>query len=83
MCHQAVGLIAAEVERRGIPTVSLTLMPDVTAKVRPPRSLAVPYALGHPLGRPGDPALQRRILEAMLVLAPRTDVPVLERFPAE
>jgi hypothetical protein len=41
------------------------------------RALAVPFPLGHPLGEPGNPALQRRLLEALLELVGRTDVPVL------
>ncbi len=78
MCHQAVGLVAAALEARGIVTVSVTMMPEVTRKVRPPRALAVPYPLGFPLGRPHDAPGQRRVLEAMLALAGRLDVPVLE-----
>lgn len=80
MCHQAVGLVAAALESAGIVTASLTLMPDVTRKVQPPRALAVPYPLGYPLGAPGDAALQRRILDALLGLTRRTDVPVLETW---
>ena len=64
MCHQAVGLIAGELERRGIATTSVTLLKEVTQKVRTPRALAAPYALGYPLGRPDDPELQTRILKA-------------------
>ena len=68
MCHQTVGLIAGEIERRGIPTTSLTTLVEVTRKVRPPRALAVPFALGYPLGRPNDVALQTAILGAAFAL---------------
>jgi hypothetical protein len=57
MCHQAVGLIQAELERRGIRTVSITILADVAAAIRPPRALSVPYQVGHPLGAPRDPGL--------------------------
>ena len=57
---------------------SLTMLPEVTRRVSPPRALAVPYPLGYPLGRPGDAALQRQILWDLLALWARTDVPVLE-----
>lgn len=67
----------AELERRGIVTASLTMMAEITAKVRPPRALEVPYPLGFPLGAPGDAALQRRILSALLGILGREDVPVL------
>jgi len=83
MCHQTVGLIAGELERRGIATTSVTVLKDVTRKVRTPRALAVPYALGYPLGKPGDAALQTRILRAAFALldAPGPP-PVLVDFTA-
>jgi hypothetical protein len=68
MCHQTVGLIAGELERRGIATTSVTMLKEVTARVRTPRALAVPYALGYPLGKPSDAALQVRILAAAFAL---------------
>lgn len=81
MCHQTVGLIAGELERRGIATTSVTMLREVTAKVRTPRALAVPYALGYPLGTPGDVELQTRILRAAFALleAPGPG-PVLQDF---
>lgn len=80
MCHQAVGLIQAEAERRGIVTASITMLPEITRKVGPPRALEVPYALGYPLGSPGDRELQTSILRSLLALCLRTDVPVLASF---
>ncbi len=77
MCHQVVGLVQAEFERRGVVTASLTMLPDITRKIRPPRALAVPYPLGYPLGTPDDPALQRAVLRALLDLCTETTVPVL------
>ncbi|HEX7615109.1 MAG TPA: hypothetical protein VF554_07490 [Thermoanaerobaculia bacterium] len=68
MCHQTVGLIAGELERRGIATTTVTMLREITQKVRTPRALAVPYALGFPLGKPGDPELQTRILRAAFAL---------------
>jgi hypothetical protein len=77
MCNQAVSLIAAELERRGITTVCVILLREIAEKVRPPRALAVPFRHGFPLGAPNDPALQRRVLESALALLTRNDVPVL------
>lgn len=77
MCHQAVGLIQAEIERSGIATASITLLPEVTSAVRPPRALSVQFPLGYPLGAPDDPALQREILRRLLALTREEDVPVL------
>ena len=67
----------AELERRGVVTASLTMMTEITAKVRPPRALEVPYPLGFPLGAPGDAPLQRRILSALLRILERDEVPIL------
>jgi hypothetical protein len=77
MCHQAVGLIQAEIERLGIPTASISLLPEVTRAVRPPRALSLPYPLGYPLGAPRDPELQRLILRGLLALTARDDVPTV------
>ena len=82
MCNQTVGLVAAEVERRGISTVCIELLRDVAEKVRPPRSLCVPFPHGYPLGAPGDPAQQHRVLEAALRVLedPELKAPALVDF---
>jgi hypothetical protein len=77
---QTVGLAQQIIEARGIPTASITLLEGITRKIRPPRALAVPYALGFPLGEPGNPGLQTSILRALLALVSRNDVPVLANF---
>ncbi|MCC6130584.1 MAG: hypothetical protein IT186_11720 [Acidobacteria bacterium] len=69
MCHQTVGLIAGEIEKRGITTVSLSVLKEVTEKVRPPRSLCLEFPLGYPLGRPNDVELQTAIIRKALALA--------------
>jgi len=62
-----VGLVARELESRGIATVCLMLLREVAEKVRPPRSLVVPeFGWGQPLGPPGDAALHRRVALAAL-----------------
>ncbi len=61
-----MSLIAAELERRGIPTVVIQLLKYVTERVRPPRALFVPFPHGYPLAAPGDPAAQRAVLDAAL-----------------
>jgi hypothetical protein len=59
-------LVQREVERRGIPTVSLSVARDVSALVRPPRVVFAPFMMGHHFGVPFHRALQRRmILEAL------------------
>ena len=78
MCHQTVSLVQVELERRGIVTVSLTVMPDITRKLAPPRALAVDAPLGAPMGPPYDVARHAAVLRRMLALAARTDVPLLD-----
>lgn len=68
MCNQAVSLMAAEIESRGIPTSCIMLLRDVAVKVRPPRALWVPFPHGYPLGRPNDAPLQRQVLGQALEL---------------
>ena len=81
MCHQTVGLVAGELEKRGVTTTSITLLREITEKVRPPRALLVPYPLGYPLGRPDDPELQTRILRAAFALLDRPGPgPILEPY---
>lgn len=61
-------------ENRGIPTVTVTLLKEVTDRVKPPRSLFVPYPLGFPLGEPNNPELQNRIImQALSILETETD----------
>lgn len=77
---QTVGLAQAAIEKRGIPTASITLLADLTRRIRPPRALGVPYPLGYPLGEANNRELQTAILKALLTLVARNDVPVLEAF---
>jgi len=84
MCNQAVSLVAAELERRGISTVALVLLREVAEKVRPPRALWLPFRHGYPLDVPGDPARQRAVLEAALALLEEEGLepPVLRELAA-
>lgn len=63
-----MGLVAAELERRGIATVAIQLLREVAEKVRPPRALFVPFKHGYPLGAPNDPSQQHEVIEAALRL---------------
>jgi hypothetical protein len=81
MCHQTVGLVASCIERLGIPTVSLSLLRSVTEKVRPPRTLIVPFRFGYPLGKARDAGLQRKVIRAALSLLDSPDpLPILRDF---
>jgi len=81
MCNQSVGLIASVIEKGGIPTVCLSLLRDVAEKVRPPRTLFVPFPIGYPLGAPHQGELQHSIIRAALDLFDRTGpLPVVRSY---
>jgi hypothetical protein len=54
---------------RGIPTVLITVSPEVSAQMRPPRALYPKgFKIGNSLGRPQMRALQRQVLRDALML---------------
>ena len=80
MCNQAVSLVAAEIERRGIATTCIVLLREVAERVGPPRALSVPFPHGYPLGAPHDAPLQRDVIRSALALLGRDDVPLIEDY---
>jgi hypothetical protein len=61
-----VGLVQRVLEGSGIPTVALSMIPDLTRAVGVPRLAGISYPMGRPLGRPHDAEGQRAVLRAML-----------------
>ena len=59
---------------RGIPTVLITVSPEVSAQMRPPRALYPKgFGVGNSLGRPGMRELQRAVVrDALSLLAENT-----------
>jgi hypothetical protein len=74
MCNQTASLVARALEESGISTVTISLLREITEKVRPPRALEVPYGFGFPLGRANDVGLQHKILKAALDMLERVEV---------
>lgn len=70
-------------ESEGLATASISLIRLHTEKIKPPRALWVPFELGRPLGVPGDPAFQRRVLSALLDLFAAEQGPVLADYPED
>jgi hypothetical protein len=68
-------------EQAGLATIGLSIVRSQAERARAPRMLHCEFPLGRPLGRPGDPPFQRRVLNAAFALLPRMDVPVLVDFP--
>jgi D-proline reductase (dithiol) PrdB len=59
---------------KGIPTVLITVSPEVSAQMRPPRSLYPNgFKIGNSLGGPGMRELQSQVLrDALLLLSENT-----------
>ena len=54
---------------KGVPTVLITVSPEVSAQMRPPRSLYPKgFKIGNSLGRPGMRNLQKNVLRDALSL---------------
>ena len=63
LCHRTVVAIQREIEMRGIPTVLITLVPDGSRQMGPPRGLhPVGFPLGDCLGGPGQLTVQHAVL---------------------
>ena len=61
---------------KGIPTVLITVSPEVSAQMRPPRALYPNgFKIGSSLGKPGMRELQKKILRDALLLVTRDTRP--------
>jgi hypothetical protein len=54
--------VARVVEEAGIPTVVVSTGRDLSAQVKPPRTVFVNFPMGNPFGAPFDAPMQRAIL---------------------
>ena len=61
-----MGLVQRVLEAAGIPSVSLSMIPDFTRAVGVSRLAGLSYPMSRPMGRPGDAEGQRRVLAALL-----------------
>ena len=52
-----------EIERRGIPTIGISIVRSYSEKVKPPRTVHLRWPFGHPLGEPFRAAQHRAVLE--------------------
>lgn len=74
VCHRTIVAVQREVEMKGIPTVLITVSPEVSAQMRPPRALYPNgFKIGNSLGKPGRRELQQNVLrEALSLLTTNT-----------
>jgi hypothetical protein len=63
-----VPVLARVIEAAGIPTVTITMMPELAEKYRTSRVLGVEFPFGHTFGVVGDAEMQSQTLRAGLEL---------------
>lgn len=59
-------VLARTLEAHGLSTVLVTMMPYWSERTGVPRTLAVEFPFGHPLGMPGDVDQQLRVIRQAL-----------------
>ena len=65
-CHRSTGIIARALEARGLPTLSTSVLWEMSAAVKPPRTCFLDFPLGCPAGKPFAADQQRAIVRAAL-----------------
>ena len=66
-------------EAGGLATITLGIIEQQLRSTAPPRGLVVDFPLGRPLGRPGDPGFQQRVLDHAFSLLD-AEGPLVETF---
>ena len=61
-------VLARLIEQAGIPTVTVTMMPDIAEQFRLSRGLGVEFPSGQPFGMPHDRSMQRQVAAAAVQL---------------
>jgi D-proline reductase (dithiol) PrdB len=75
LSHQSGGLIQREIESAGIPTVSVSVCPDITENLQVPRAVALRFPMGSPFGASMDASMQLRVLRDALTLIDTVKTP--------
>ena len=69
MCHRTVVAVQREIELRGIPTVLITVSPEASKQMRPPRALYPKgFKIGNSVGKPFMRDLHKAVLRDALSL---------------
>ena len=70
-----MGLVQRVLETSRIPTVALSMIPELTRAVGVPRLAGISYPMGRPLGRPNDADGQRAVLRQVVDVLSSASVP--------
>lgn len=82
MCHRTVVAVQREIEMRGLSTVLITVSPEASRQMRPPRALYPKgFNIGNAVGRPLMPELHKRVLRdaLMMIKEPPRPGEIIER----
>lgn len=66
LCHQTLGIVARGLEAKGIPTIIISVDPDIIDNVRPPRTAYYVGEFGSVAGTANWPEYQLRVLDETL-----------------
>lgn len=66
LCHQTLGIVARAIEQSGIPTMTISVDPKLTDKVRAPRTAYYNGETGSVAGKPNWREYQLRVLDEAL-----------------
>ncbi|MBV9242213.1 MAG: hypothetical protein JO314_09420 [Acidobacteria bacterium] len=83
LCHQTLAIVARAVENAGIPTMMISVAPDITDRVRPPRTAYYRGEFGSVAGTPNFPQYQMRILDESLRWTETFDQPGSRKLGVE
>lgn len=83
LCHQTLGIVARAIEASGIPTMTISVDPIATDRVRPPRTGYYRGEFGSVAGRPNWRQYQLRILDEALRWIETFDQPASRKLVVE
>lgn len=83
LCHQTLGLIARGIEESGIPTMTISVDPVMTDRVRPPRTGYYNGDFGSVAGKPDWREYQLRVLDESLRWTETFDQPAARKLAVD
>lgn len=83
LCHQTLGLIARGIEESGIPTMTISVDPVMTDRVRPPRTGYYNGDFGSVGGKPNWREYQLRVLDEALRWTETFDQPAARKLAVD
>lgn len=68
-------MIARAIEKRGIATVTVSMVRELAEQVKPPRTVVTKFPFGAPLGDPLNRGLQEKVIRSALDLLQTAEKP--------